>query len=123
MLRSRALVNMDEHVVEEVNARKDNFTLIELSDVLDSVIVEVALYSMDLIVEHESVDEHRTYLTEEDRRYVLRVLCCQVKENTLLTSFSCEECETAVIFLLGISGLCISVNLIDKEYEGADVLT
>ena len=67
VLCSRALVNMDEHVVQEVNAREDNFTLIELSDVLDSVIVKVALYCTDLIVEHESVDEHRTYLTEEDR--------------------------------------------------------
>ena len=67
MLCSCTLVNMDEHVVQEVNTRKDNFTLIELSDVLDSVIVEVALYRMDLIVEHESVDEHRTNLTEEDR--------------------------------------------------------
>ena len=83
MLCSVTLVNMDEHVVQEVNTRKDNFTLVELSDVLDSVIVEVALYGMDLIVEHESVDEHRTDLTEEDRRYVLRVLCCQVKEDTL----------------------------------------
>ena len=123
MLCSFTLVNMDEHVVQEVNTRKDNFTLVELSDVLDSVIVEVALYSMDLIVEHESVDEHRTYLTEEDRRYVLRVLCCQVKEDTLLTSFSCEERKTAVIFLLGVSGLSISVNLVDKEYERADVVT
>ena len=60
VLCSGALVNMDEHVVQEVNTRKDNFTLVELSDVLDSVIVEVALYGMDLIVEHESVDEHRT---------------------------------------------------------------
>ena len=67
MLRSRALVYMDEHVVQEVNARKDNFTLVELSYVLDSVIVKVALYCTDLIVEHESVDEHRTDLTEEDR--------------------------------------------------------
>ena len=67
MLCSVTLVNMDEHVVQEVNTRKDNFTLVELSDVLDSVIVEVALYGMDLIVEHESVDEHRTDLTEEDR--------------------------------------------------------
>ena len=123
MLCSFTLVNMDEHVVQEVNTRKDNFTLVELSDVLDSVIVEVALYGMNLIVEHESVDEHCTDLTEEDRRYVLRVLCCQVKEDTLLTSFSCEECKTAVIFLLGVSGLSISVNLVDEEYERADVVT
>ena len=122
VLRSRALVNMDEHVVQEVNARKDNFTLVELSDVLDSVIVKVALNSFDLIVKHESVDEHRTDLTEEDRRYVLRVLCCQVKEDTLLTSFSCEECKTAVIFLFRISGLSVSVNLVDEEYERADVV-
>ena len=67
VLRSRALINMNEHVVQEVNARKDNFTLVELSDVFDRVIVEVALYCTDLIVEHESVDEHRTDLTEEDR--------------------------------------------------------
>ena len=91
---------MDEHVVQEVNTRKDNFTLIELSYVLDSIIVKVALYCTDLIVEHESVDEHRTDLTEEDWRYILRVLCCQVKEDTLLTSFSCKECKTAVIFLV-----------------------
>ena len=123
MLCSRALVNMDEHVMQQVNAREDDFTLVELSDVLDSIIVEVALYGMDLIVEHESVDEHCTDLTEEDRRYVLRVLCCQVKEDTLLTSFSCEECKTAVIFLLGVSGLSISVNLVDEEYERADVVT
>ena len=93
MLRSRALVNMDEHVVQEVNARKDNFTLVELSDVLDGVIIEVALYRADLIVEHESVDEHRTDLTEEDRRYVLRVLRCQVKEDTLLThTYRSRQC-------------------------------
>ena len=121
MLRSRALVNMNEHVVQKVNARKDNFTLIELSDVLDSVIVKMALYGFDLIVEHESVNEHRTDLTEEDRRYVLRVLCCEVKEYTLLTSLSCKECKTAMVFLIGISGLGISVYLIDKEYERADV--
>ena len=41
MLCSVTLVNMDDHVVQEVNTRKDNFTLVELSDVLDSVIVEV----------------------------------------------------------------------------------
>lgn len=58
---------MDEHVVQEVNAREDDFALVKLSDVLDSVIVEVALDGLDLIVEHEPVDEHRTDLTEEDR--------------------------------------------------------
>ena len=114
---------MDEHVVKEVNAREDDFTLIELSDVLESIIVKVALNGVDLIVEHESVDEHRTDLTEEDRRNVLRVLSCQVEEDTLLTSFSCEECKTAVIVLVRISGLGISVNLIDKEYEGVDILS
>ena len=67
MLCSRALVYMDEHVVQEVNTSQDNFTLIELSYVLDRIIVKVALDCMDLIVEHESVDEHRTNLTEEDR--------------------------------------------------------
>ena len=123
VLRSRALVNMNEHVVQEVNAREDNFTLVELSYVLDSVIVKVALNRFDLIVKHESVDEHRTDLTKEDRRYVLRVLCCEVKEDTLLTAFSCKECKTAVIFLLGVSGLSISVNLVDEEYERADVVT
>ena len=41
MLRSRALVDMDEHVVQEVNARQDDFALIELSDVLDRIVVEV----------------------------------------------------------------------------------
>ncbi len=116
MLCSRALSYMDEHVVQEVNTRKDNFTLIELSYVLDSIIVKVALYCTDLIVEHESVDEHRTDLTEEDRRYILRVLCCQVKEDTLLTSFSCKECKTAVIFLVGVSGLGISVYLSCRRY-------
>ena len=102
VLCSVTLVNMDEHVVQEVNTRKDNFTLVELSDVLDSVIVEVALYGMDLIVEHESVDQESTDLTEQDRRNVLRVLCCQVKEDTLLTSFSCNKGQTAVEFSLGI---------------------
>ena len=123
MLCSRALVNVNEHVVQEVNAREDNFTLVELSDVLDGIIVKVALNGFDLIVEHESVDEHRTDLTEEDRRYVLRVLCCQVKEDTLLTSFSCKECKAAVIVLVGISGLSISVYLVDEEYERCDVVT
>ena len=123
MLCSRALVNMDEHVMQQVNAREDDFTLVELSDVLDSIIVEVALYRMDLVVEHESVDKECTYLTEEDRRYVLRVLCCEVEEDTLLTAFSCKECKTAVIFFLGVSGLGISVNLIDEEYERTDVVS
>ena len=123
MLCSRALVYVDKHVVQEVNAREDNFTLIELSYVLDSVIVKVALYCTDLIVEHESVDEHRTDLTEEDRRYVLRVLCCEVKEDTLLTSFSCKECKSAVIVLVGISGLGISVYLVNEEYEWADIFS
>ena len=123
VLCSRALVNVDEHIVQEVNAREDNFTLIELPDVLQCVIVKVALYRIDLIVEHETVDEHRTDLTEEDRRYVLRVLCCEVKEDTLLTSFSCEECKTAVILLVGISGLSISVYLVDEEYERAYVFS
>ena len=122
-LCSVTLVNMDEHVVQKVNAREDNFSLIELSYVLDSVIVKVALYCMDLIVKHESVDEHRTDLTEEDRRYVLRVLCCQIEEDTLLTSLSCKEGKTAVEFLLGISGLGISVNLIDEEYERTDIVS
>ena len=123
MLCSRTLVDMDEHVMQQVDAREDNFTLVELSDVLDGIIVEVALYRMDLVVEHESVDKECTYLTEEDRRYILRVLCCEVKEDTLLTAFSCEECKTAVIFLIGVSGLGISVNLIDEEYEGADIVS
>ena len=123
MLCSRALSYMDEHVVQEVNRSKDNFALVELSYVLDSIIVKVALYCTDLIVEHESVDEHRTDLTEEDRRYILRVLCCQVKENTLLTSFSCKECKTAVIFLVRVSGLGISVYLVDEEYERANILS
>ena len=34
---------------------------------LDGIIVEVALYRPDLVIEHESVDEERTDLTEEDR--------------------------------------------------------
>ncbi len=109
--------------MQEINAREDNFTLVELSDVLDGVIIKVALYRTDLIVEHESVDEHRTDLSEEDRRYVLRVLCCQIKEYTLLTSFSCKECKAAVIVLVGISGLSISVYLIDEEYERLDVFS
>ena len=67
MLCSRALVYMNEHVVQEVNAREDDLALVKLSDVLDGVIVEVAFYCTDLIVKHETVDEHRTDLTEEDR--------------------------------------------------------
>ena len=114
---------MNEHVVQEVNTRKDNFTLIELPDMLDGVIIKVALYRTDLIVKHESVDEHGTDLTEQDRRYVLRVLSCQIQEDTLLTALTSEECETAVEFLIGISGLGISVNLIDEEDEGADIVT
>ena len=50
--------------MQEVNAGKDNLTLIELSDVFDRIIVKMAFYSTDLIVKHESVDEHRTDLTE-----------------------------------------------------------
>ena len=123
MLRSRTLVYMDEHVVQEVNAREDNFTLVELSYVLDSVIVKVALNRFDLIVKHESVDEHRTDLTKEDRRYVLRVLCCEVKEDTLLTAFSCNERQAAVEFSFGILGLSVSVNLVDEEYERADIIS
>ena len=123
MLCSRALSYMDEHVVEQVNTREDNFSLIELSYVLDGVIIELALYRVDLIVKHESVDKERTYLTEENRGNVLRVLCCQVKEDTLLTSFSCKECKTAVIFLVRVSGLGISVYLVDEEYERADLIS
>jgi len=123
VLRSRTLVYMDEHVVQEVNARQDDLTLIEFSDVLDRIVVKVAFYCTDLVIEHESVNEHRTYLTEEDRGYVLRVLCCEVKEDTLLTALSCKECKTAVIFLLGVSGLGISVNLINEEYERTDIVT
>ncbi len=82
----------------------------------------MALYYVDLVVEHESVDEHRTYLTEEDRGYVLGVLCRKVEEDTLLTALSCKECKSAVEFLVGISGLGVSVNLIDKEDEGVDVV-
>ena len=114
---------MDEHVMQEVNTRQDNFTLVKLTYMLDGVIVQVALYRTDLIVKHESVDEHGTDLTEQDRRYVLRVLSCQIQEDTLLTSLTSEECETAVEFLIGISGLGISVNLIDEEDEGADIVT
>ena len=58
---------MDEHVVEEVNTGEDHFTLIELSYMLDGVVVQMALDGMDLIVEHETVDQHSTDLTEEDR--------------------------------------------------------
>ena len=91
---------MYKHVVQEINAREDNFTLIKLSYMLDSIIVKMAVYGMDLIVQHKSVDEHRTDLTEEDRRYVLRVLRCQVKENTLLTSLSGEDGKAAVELLV-----------------------
>ena len=100
MLGSLTLVNMNKHVMQEVNTGKDDLTLIELSDVFDRIIVKVAFYRPDLIIKHESVDEHRTDLTEKDRGNVLRVLCCEVKEDTLLTSFSCKECQTAVIFLV-----------------------
>ena len=89
--------------MEKINARQDNLTLIELSYMLDRVVIQVALNRPDLIVEHKSVDEHRTYLTEEDRRYVLRILSCKVKEETLLTSLSCEKCKSAVEFPVGIS--------------------
>ena len=67
MLESFALVDVDEDVVQQVDARQDNFTLIQLTYMLDSVIVEVALNSLDLVVEHESVDQECTDLTEEDR--------------------------------------------------------
>lgn len=122
ILRPVALVYMDEHVVEQVDARKDDLTLIQFPYMLDRVIIKVALDGMDLIVEHEPVDKERTYLTKEDRRYILRILCRQVKEYTLLTSLSCKERQSAVILLIGISGLRISVDLIDKEYEGADIV-
>ncbi len=67
MLGSLTLVNMDKHVMQEIYTRKDNFTLVELSDVLDGIIVKVALYRPDLIVKHESVYQHSTDLTKEDR--------------------------------------------------------
>ena len=102
MLESLTLVNVDEHIVQEVDARQDDFTLIQLTYMLDGVIVEVALNCLDLIVEHESVNEERTDLTEQDGRNVLRVLCCQIEEDTLLTSFSCNEGNTAVEFSLGL---------------------
>ena len=54
-----ALVNMDEHVVQQVDRRQDDFTLVELTNVLDSIIVEVALDRTDLVVEHETVDQER----------------------------------------------------------------
>ena len=108
--------------MQEINARQDNFTLIKLTYMLYRIIVKMALYRMDLIVKHESVDKECTDLTEQDCRYVLRVLSCEVKEDTLLTSLSCKECKTAVEFLIGISGLSISVNLIDEEYEWIDII-
>lgn len=58
---------MDEHVVQEIDAGQDDLTLIELTHMLDRVIVKVALDGFDLVVEHESVDKYRTDLTEEDR--------------------------------------------------------
>ncbi len=67
MLGSFALVDVNEHVVQEVDRGQDDFTLIEFTYMLDSIIVKVALNSPDLIVEHESVDEERTDLTEQDR--------------------------------------------------------
>ena len=121
MLCSVALVDVDEHVVQEVDRGQDDFALVELSDVLDRVIVEVALNRLDLIVEHESVDEECTDLTEEDRRNVLRVLRGQVEEDTLLTAFSCNEGQAAVEFSFRILGLGISVNLVDEEDEWTDV--
>ena len=117
-----ALVDIDEHVVQQVDGRQNDFALVELTDVLDGIIVEVALYRTDLVIEHETVDEERTDLSEEDRRYVLRVLCCQIEEDTLLTALSCEERQTAVEFLLGILGLSISVDLVDEEDERIDVV-
>ena len=103
ILRSLTLINVDEHVMQQINAGEDDLALIELSDVLDGKIVKMALNCTDLIVEHESVDEDRTDLTKEDRRYILRCLCCQVKEDTLLTALSCEKCKAAVELLIGIS--------------------
>ena len=123
MLHSVTLVDVDEHIVQEVDGGQDDFTLIQLTYMLDRVIVKVAFYRLDLIVEHESVDEERTDLTEEDRRYVLRILCCEVKEDTLLTSLSGEDRKSAVELSVGVSGLSISVYLIDEEYERTDIVT
>ena len=53
---------------------------------LDRVIVKVAFNCLDLVIEHESVDQERTDLTEKDRGNVLRVLCGQLEEDTLATS-------------------------------------
>ena len=58
---------MNEHIVQQVNAGKNNLTLIKLTYMLYRVIIQVALYRTDLIVKHESVDEHRTDLTKQDR--------------------------------------------------------
>ena len=102
MLQSLRLVYVNEDVMQQVDRGQDYFTLIELSDVLDRVIVKVSLNCLDLIVKHESVDEERTDLTEQDGRNVLRVLCCQIEEDTLLTAFSCDQCQTAVEFSFGI---------------------
>ena len=107
VLQSLRLVNVNEDVMQQVDRGQDDFTLIELSDVLDRVIVKVAFNSLDLIVEHESVNEKRTDL---------------IKEDTLLTAFSCYQCKTAVEFSLGILGLRVSVNLIDEEDERIDVI-
>ena len=83
----------------------------------------MALHRIDLIIKHKPVDQHGTDLTEKNRRYILRVLSRKIKEDTLLTSLSCKESKTAVELLIGISGLGISVNLIDKEYEGINIVT
>ena len=67
VLCSVTLVDMDEHILKEVDRCEDSLTLIELTYMLDGVVVEMVLNSPDLIVEHESVDDHGTDLTEEDR--------------------------------------------------------
>ena len=76
-----------------------------------------------VFVDHESVDQKCTDLSEEYRRNILRVLRRQVKEYTLSTTFSCDKSQTAMELLVGISGLGVSMYLIDEEYERADIVT
>ena len=67
MLESVALVYMDEHVVQEVDAAEDHLALMEFADMLDGIIVKVSLDGADLVCEHQTVDQERTDLTEKYR--------------------------------------------------------
>ena len=94
VLRSFRLLHLDKHVVEKVDARQDTLTLIEFADMFHRIVVKVILNRVDVVIEHESVNQKRTDLSEKHRRYVCRALCRQEKEDTLLTAFSCKMKNT-----------------------------